>query len=63
MGLRSFFADELANLKFAQAVDDDGADDQCREKGGAAGECGAEREIAEDAERGEEWNSFWYSSQ
>ena len=31
MGLGPLFPDELADLKFAQTVDDDGADDQCRE--------------------------------
>ena len=30
MSLGAFFADVLADLKFAQAVDDERADDQCR---------------------------------
>ena len=30
MGLRAFFADVLADLKFAQAADDERSDDQAR---------------------------------
>ncbi len=51
MGLRAFFADVLADLKVAQALNYDRADDESGEKRGEAGEGGAEREIAEDAER------------
>ena len=49
--LRSFLADVLANLKFAQPLNHDGGDDESGEKSGEAGEGGAERQITEDAER------------
>ena len=51
--LRAFFADVLADLKFAQTLDDDGPDDQSGKKRGKAGEGGAERQITENAERRE----------
>jgi hypothetical protein len=41
----------LADLKFAQAVDDQGADDERREQGGEAGECCTKSEVPENAER------------
>src|SRR5882762_6043649 len=50
MGLGTFFADKLTNLKFPQAVDDKRANDQASEKGGETGERSPERKIAEDAE-------------
>ena len=51
MRLGPFFADELADLEFAQTVDDDGADDQCREQSGEAGKGCTKGQIAENAER------------
>ena len=50
MGLGAFFADELADLKFAQTVDDDRADDQAGEKRGEAGKRCTKGQIAENAE-------------
>ena len=50
MSLGAFFADVLADLKFAQAVDDHRTNDQSGEQGGQAGEGSAKRQIAENAE-------------
>ena len=44
------FADELANLKFAEAIDDQRTHDQAGEKSSQAGKCCAECEIAKNAE-------------
>ncbi len=50
MRLGTFFADELADLKFAQAVDDQRAHDQSYKQRGKTGKRSAEREVAKDAE-------------
>ena len=49
--LWAFFANVLADLKFAQAIDDERPDDQSGKQGSQAGESGAKREIAENTER------------
>ena len=54
MSLRAFFADELADLKFAQAIDDEGPDDQCGEQRREAGERRTKRQIPENTEPGAE---------
>src|SRR6185312_3958161 len=46
----ALFANVLADLKFAQAINDQRADNEPGEKSGEAGEGRAEREIAENAE-------------
>jgi len=51
--LRSFFADVLAYLEFAQAIDYQRADDQSGEQGCEACEGRAEGQITEDSERRE----------
>ena len=53
MRLRTFFANELSDLKFAQASDDQRAHDERGKQRSQAGECGAERQVAKDAERRE----------
>src|SRR5713101_8290179 len=50
MRLGPFFPDVLADLKLAQAINDERTDDQSREQGGEAGKCSAKRQITEDAE-------------
>jgi len=50
MGLGALFADELTDLKFTQAIDDQWANDQAGEQGGETGERSPERKIAKDAE-------------
>ncbi len=50
MGLGPLFPDELADLKFAQPVDDDGADNQCREQCGEAGKSCTKGQITENTE-------------
>ena len=49
--LRAVFADVLADLEFAQLLDDVGPDEQRDQQRGEGGEGGAKREIAEDPER------------
>jgi len=49
MSLRALFADVLSNLKVAQTIDNQGADNQSCEKRGKAGERGAKSKIAENA--------------
>ena len=51
--LRPFLADVLADLKFAQLVDDEWPDHQPDEHGSERRKCRAEREEPEDAERPE----------
>ena len=53
MCLRPFFANVLADLKFAQPADDQRPNDQRGEQSGQAGERSAEGQVAEDAERRE----------
>ena len=50
MRLGTFFANELADLKFAQTVDDDRADDECGEKRGEAGERCTKRQVPKNTE-------------
>src|SRR6185437_8422664 len=50
MRLGPFCADELADLKFAQAVDHDWADDECGEECGQAGECCTKSQIPKNTE-------------
>ncbi len=49
--LRPVFADVLADLKFAQLLDDVGADEQGDQQRRERRKGGAEREIAKDPER------------
>ena len=51
MRLWTFLANVLADLEFTQTANDDRAYDQSGEERGQAGERGAERKIAKDAER------------
>ena len=48
--LRAVFADVLADLEFAQLLDDVGADEECDQQRGKRGKDGAKSEVAEDAE-------------
>ena len=50
MRLRAFFADVLADLEIAQAVDNERADNECGEKRREAGKRRAERDVTENAE-------------
>ena len=50
VGLGPFFANVLANLKFAQAADYQRADDQGSEQGRQAGKGGTKSQIAKNAE-------------
>ena len=52
--LRAVFADVLADLEFAELLDDVGADEECDEEGGKGCKNGAKREVTEDAEGMEE---------
>ncbi len=51
VGLGAVFADVLADLEFAQAMNDGRANDQSDKQCSQAGEGGAEGQIAEDSER------------
>jgi hypothetical protein len=51
VGLRAFFANVLADLKFLQTIDDERTNNQSGEKRGEAGERSAERQITEDTKR------------
>ena len=51
VGLWAVLANVLADLEFAQAMNDRRSDDQSDEQCGQAGEDGAKRQIAEDSER------------
>src|SRR5258708_23000194 len=53
MRLRTFLADVLADLKFAQAADDDRADDESGKQSGQASEGGAKRQVTKNTERRE----------
>ena len=56
--LGTVFADVLADLKFAQLLDDEGPDEEGDEHCGETGESGAERQIPEDAEGSEVGKKF-----
>src|ERR1700676_3167763 len=49
VGFRSFLADVLSDLKFAETIDDERANDESGEQRGQAGERGSKGQIAEDA--------------
>ncbi len=51
MGLGAILANVLANLKFAQPMNDGRTDDETDEQRSEAGESGAKRQIAKDSER------------
>jgi hypothetical protein len=51
VGLGAFLADVLADLEFAEFVDEPGAEGDAEEERGEAGEGGPECNVAEEAER------------
>jgi len=53
VGFWTFLTNVLADLKLAQAVDDERADDESGKQCGQAGERGTERKITENSERRE----------
>src|SRR6202022_2712244 len=52
MSLRAFIANELTDLKFAQPINDEGADDERGKKSSKASERRTKSQVPEDAERG-----------
>jgi hypothetical protein len=58
MVLRTVFADVLADLKFAQLLNDEGPDEESNEHCSETGKSGSERQIPEDAEGSEVREKF-----